>query len=176
MIALSESAWKPLMHAHGSATDIPPLLLTLLHYPRCVRDGDEPWHTLWSSLCMEHTIYDASIAAVPHILMIAEAAPWRIDDNFLCLPICIEICRKRDNSEFDASILNPYLKAMAKIPSIVHATMDREWNEEFCRVSCAALAVAKGHWEFGNAVLGFDPTIRVSSRDWMLSDDSESRQ
>jgi hypothetical protein len=74
MIALTEDAWKPLKHAYGTAENIPALLLTLVHYPQCRRPDDEPWSSLWDSLYHQGDTYNASIAAVPHILMIAEAA------------------------------------------------------------------------------------------------------
>jgi hypothetical protein len=165
MVPLTPDAWKSLTHAYGSAENIPALLLALPHYPRCEKYDDEPWYTLWSSLCHQQDICDAAIAAIPHILMIAEAAPWRIDHNYLSLPACIEICRRRDDLEFDSVLLAPYLKSLAKIPSIVHATKENEWNDGFCRAACAALAVAKGQWEYANVIIELDPETRREYED-----------
>ena len=164
---LISETWKSLKHAYGSAENIPALLLALPHYPRCEKHDDEPWYTLWSSLCHQQDIYNASIAAVPQILMIAEAAPWRIDHNYLSLPACIEICRRRDSLEFEEGILAPYLKSLANIPNIVHATKDSEWNDGFTRAACAALAVAKGQWEYANVIIELDPETRKEYENWL---------
>ena len=74
MLSLESPEWKILSHAYGTAEDIPPMLAELEHYPPHVQNDDEPWGTLWGSLCHQSDIYSASFAAVPHILRIAAAS------------------------------------------------------------------------------------------------------
>lgn len=59
--------WAQLIHAYGSAADTPGLFARLDGGP-----GDKDvWADLWSSLCHQGTVYDASFAALPLLTDIA---------------------------------------------------------------------------------------------------------
>ena len=59
--------WAHLTHAYGSAADTPGLFARLDGGP-----GDKDvWADLWSSLCHQGTVYDASFAALPLLTDIA---------------------------------------------------------------------------------------------------------
>ncbi|WP_416972837.1 hypothetical protein [Streptomyces sp. 4F14] len=59
--------WARLTHAYGSAVDTPGLFARLDGGP-----GDKAvWAALWSSLCHQGTVYDASFAALPLLTDIA---------------------------------------------------------------------------------------------------------
>jgi hypothetical protein len=96
MLPLDDPYWSELVHAYGKASDVPELLLALASStgPKTGYE-EEPWYSLWSSLCHQGDVYTASYAAVPHIVKIAcEAAP-PIDSSFLQLPAAIEVARGR---------------------------------------------------------------------------------
>lgn len=58
--------WRELTHAYGSAEDIPGL------FARLGGDDDaEVWEELWSALCHQGSVYDASWAALPQLTDIA---------------------------------------------------------------------------------------------------------
>lgn len=71
MIELGDPRWEKLSHAYGSAADIPELLRQLAGAtgPK-IRYDSEPWFTLWSSLCHQGDVYDASYAALPHLTVV----------------------------------------------------------------------------------------------------------
>ncbi|WP_367325435.1 hypothetical protein [Streptomyces sp. HUAS ZL42] len=58
--------WRELTHAYGSAEDIPGLFARLGG-----TDDDAVWQDLWSALCHQGSVYDASWAALPVLADIA---------------------------------------------------------------------------------------------------------
>lgn len=83
MLSLDDPRWRELRHAYGNAADVPDLLraLALSTGPK---EGyrDEPWFSLWSSLCHQGDVYTASYIAVPHIVQIASEATEPVDFSF----------------------------------------------------------------------------------------------
>ena len=77
--------WTTLRHAYGTAGDIPALLdrARVAPPPRDYRD--EPWFTLWSSLCHQGDVYTASYAAVPELIAIAEQRRSEARTSYACL-------------------------------------------------------------------------------------------
>ena len=71
MLELDDPRWSELSHAYGGASDIPALLRQLAKSPRQQGTKEEPWFTLWSSLCHQGDAYSASYAAIPHIVEMA---------------------------------------------------------------------------------------------------------
>ena len=67
MIALDSPRWGELIHAYGPASDTPGLLARLADDPT---DADA-WDELRGSLIHQYTVYQAALAAVPHVLVLA---------------------------------------------------------------------------------------------------------
>ena len=123
MLSLDDPQWSTLSHAYGNATDIPGLLHTLASSsgPSSGYEA-EPWFTLWSSLCHQGEAYDASYAAVPHIVSIAAMAPGPIDFGFFQLPATIEIARQNGRApEIPADLKSAYVSALANLSDCVAA-------------------------------------------------------
>ncbi|MER6027849.1 hypothetical protein [Streptomyces sp. NPDC001851] len=68
-----ETDWGQLSHAYGPADDIPGLLREMESEDADVRA--EAAHELFSALCHQGDIYDASAAAVPHLARLALHGP-----------------------------------------------------------------------------------------------------
>ncbi len=66
IVPMTTIDWHGLTHAYGTAEDIPGLFQRLGG-----ADDDEVWGELWSSLCHQGSVYDASWAALPHLTDIA---------------------------------------------------------------------------------------------------------
>lgn len=66
IVPMTTIDWHELTHAYGSAEDIPGLFQRLGG-----AEDDEVWQELWSSLCHQGSVYDASWAAVPRLTDIA---------------------------------------------------------------------------------------------------------
>ena len=167
MLAIDSPEWGVLEHCYGTAEDIPPLLAELSAYPPHVKYDDEPWHTLWSSLCHQSEIYPASFAAVPHILRLAAASPERICSSYLLLPACIEASRLSGLAPaIPDHLAASYHAAIATLPIIVASCFDREWDDDWVRTATAALCVAKGHGQLATAILDLTPDIMENFSTW----------
>ena len=143
MLPLESGRWRELTHAYGPAADIPPLLRSLESFPHS-RGKDEPWFTLWSSLCHQGDVYPASFAAVPHIVRVLALAPTRADASFFQLPACVEIARFRKSVVVPADLQGAYLDSLRRLPRLVAEAADREWDEGFLVCAMSAIATAKG--------------------------------
>lgn len=97
MLELDNSKWSQLTDAYGSASKIPTLLKQISHNPEPKTSRrDEPWFSLWSSLCHQGDVYTASYASVPHIMRIAlDNESKLLSSDFFLLPAAIEIARVR---------------------------------------------------------------------------------
>jgi hypothetical protein len=157
-----------LEHAYGSAADIPALLRQLETFPSSDNCRDEPWFTLWSSLCHQGDIYSASFAAVPHIIRIAALAPERVSRDFFLLPASIEIARCRDGKPFGVpeDFSDDYFAAWRSVPALVASCVQREWDDTFCRSAVAALCIAKGYVTLAEALLELSPDAVSDFLEW----------
>lgn len=98
MLELDDPRWSEIPDAYNHGEKIPRLLKQLQSNPSPKGPTDEPWFSLWSSLCHQGTIYPASFAAVPHIIRIGHAASGPIDKNFFLLPKEIFVTQIQGNS------------------------------------------------------------------------------
>jgi len=158
--------WNELDHAYGKASDIPQLLNDLEEYPFFEKYDDEPFYTLWSSLCHQGDVYSASYTAVPRIVSLIEKAPERVNYNYFLLPVCIEIARLKGNGpEITKDIECSYIKAvnsMAKLIGIVPSP-----NELMVSVLSAATAVSYGNAELAEAILELTPDTLAEFQEWL---------
>ena len=161
MIELDDPRWPTLSHAYGSAADIPELLrkLACATGPTTGYDS-EPWFTLWSSLCHQGDVYDASYAALPHIVEIACDAKEPIDFRFFQLPAAIEIARSSGNGpDVPADLTDAYRDAVSQLAECVALHRHEEWDEPMLLSAMSALAVAKGQNKIAEAVMNLDDDL-----------------
>lgn len=136
------------------------MLRELEAFPEHRAHDDEPWHTLWSSLCHQYGIFPASFAAVPHIVRIALTDPLRACIDYIMLPTSIEACRLScDPQEVPESLSDAYFAAIAKLPGLVTARLGDDWDGVFARVATSALCAAKGHGKLAHAILDLSDDI-----------------
>lgn len=161
MIELSDPLWSKLSHAYGSAVDVPELLRQLASSPGPkVGYDSEPWFSLWSSLCHQGDVYDASYAALPHIVEIACNATKPIDFSFFQLPAAIEIGRRNGKGPaIPANLAKAYGDAVTRLTECVTLHRDEDWDETTLLSAVSALAVAKGHYRVAEAIMNFDDDI-----------------
>lgn len=158
MLSLDDPRWNDLQDAYGRATRIPELLRALAASPGPVSSyEDEPWFSLWSSLCHQGDTYAASYAAVPHIVKIACEAQGPIDFSFFQLPAAIEIARVTGHGPAppDADA-DAYRRAIADLMECVNLHRYEPWDRSMLLSAAAAQAVAKGHIEIAEALIDLD--------------------
>lgn len=161
MIELGDPRWEKLSHAYGSAADIPELLRQLASAtgPK-IRYDSEPWFTLWSSLCHQGDVYDASYAALPHIVEIACNAKGPIDFSFFQLPATIEIARhSKKGPPVPTDLANAYGDAVSRLTECVALHRHDDWDDSTLLSAASALAAAKGHHRVAEAIMNLDDDI-----------------
>lgn len=158
MLSLDDPRWNELRDAYGHATGIPELLRALSASPGATSSyKDEPWFSLWSSLCHQGDVYTASYAAVPHIVQMACEADGPIAFSFFQLPTAIEIARVTGHGpDLPDDCADDYRQAIAGLMEAVNLHRHRSWDQSTLLSATAAQAVAKGHIEVAEALLNLD--------------------
>jgi hypothetical protein len=161
VIALDSDEWKQLRHCYGPAEDIPSLLRQLAANPRPQHVyTDEPWFSLWSSLCHQGDVYDGSYASVPHIVEIGTLAAGPIDFGFFLLPACIEIARKKGRGpSLPERLEQAYFAALRGLHDCALRHADDDWDCSMAVSVAAALAAAKAQHQLAEALSNLDPEM-----------------
>ena len=146
MLQLDDSRWSELSHAYGGASDTPLLLRQLAEHPEQLGPNEEPWFTLWSSLCHQGDVYSASYAAIPHLVEIAISTPRPIDFSFFLLPASVDVARINGRGpEVPAFLISAYDEAILRLPDCLSAHRAESWSQDMTIAAAAAVAVSKGH-------------------------------
>lgn len=158
MLPLENPDWQRLTHAYGCAADIPEMLRMLAESPQPAQEYEqEPWFTLWSSLCHQGDAYDASYAAVPHLLHIAMRSPSPVDSSFFHLPAAIDMARHNGRGPAIPPRLEAaYHTAIGALTECVGRHLGAAWEEADLQMALVALAVAKGHHRLAEAIMNLD--------------------
>jgi hypothetical protein len=151
------ASWKNLEHAYGSAENIPVLLAQLSGFPDEHSYEQEPWFTLWSSLCHQGDIYPASFAAVPEIVKHLATDPKRATFSFFALPASIEIARAKDNLAIPAELSAAYFEAIRSLGPLAASMARPDADPLVCRAATAAFAAAVGQHGYAELVLEIPP-------------------
>ncbi len=90
--------WSVYRHAYGPASDIPHLLPSAEQAASNREFGSEPWHSLWSALCHQDSVYPASYRAPPDLVRIARARADSVRSEALLLAAAIFVCSHHSNA------------------------------------------------------------------------------
>jgi hypothetical protein len=161
MISLDSDEWLRLRHAYGAASDIPALIRQVRADPSPkVGYTDEPWFSLWSALCHQGDAYEASYAAVPHLVRIAIDASGPIDRGFFSLPACIEVARAKGRGpQVSPDLQADYSDALRRMPECIYQHASDDWDSDMAQAITAALAAAKGQHQLAEAIINLDSHI-----------------
>ena len=168
ILSLDNPRWNSLQHAYGVASDIPALLRQLESLPDS-KGESEPWFSLWSALAHQGDVYSASFAAVPHIIEALSVAPLKVSSTYFQFPAWVEICRSNKNVVVPSDLLPAYSAALAKLPSLVAATAEREWDEDFLACALSAIAASKGFTKVAEAAQELTPSVASEFMEWFWS-------
>jgi hypothetical protein len=161
VISLDSPEWAQFRHAYGAAANIPLLIKQLAGTPR--RKGtpqEEPWFSLWSALCHQGDVYDASYAALPHFVRIANTAAGPIDFDFFLLPACIEVARSKGRGpKIPTALSEAYFGALQNLHECAFRHAADAWDIDMTRSVAAALAAAKGQYRLAEALIDLDADL-----------------
>ncbi len=158
MLSLDDPRWGELRHAYGPAGNVPDLLRALASSTAPKSSyKDEPWFTLWSSLCHQGDVYTASYAAVPHIVRIAGEVKGPVDFAFFQLPTAIEVARQTGRGpDIPEAYADDYHRAIFQLVENVSLHRAEAWDRSMLLSAAAAQSVAKGHVDVAEALLNLD--------------------
>jgi hypothetical protein len=159
--------WADLEHAYGSAGNIPHLLQQLFALPAS-SGRDEPWFSLWSALAHQGDVYSASFAAVPHVVRALSIAPTEADSSFFHFPAWVEVCRQKTATPIPADLRQAYFNALACLPPLVAAAVDRECDGSTLACILSAIAAAKGYGTVAEAVQELTPDVATEFIEWFF--------
>jgi len=167
VLILESNCWSELRHAYGPATDIPALLSQLSTLPSS-QGKAEPWFSLWSALAHQGDVFDASFAAVPHVVRAAETNPLGADAVYFQFPAWIEICRRKQRLEVPRELAVAYFDALARLPSLVAEASARDWDADFLQCALSAIAAAKGQPLVAEAAQELSPEVAGEFMEWFF--------
>jgi hypothetical protein len=169
MLALDSSRWHELWHARGDGNDIP-ALLRQLEVQRSLSPSqteENLWDLLWDRLEHQFTVYDASYAAVPHLIRIAALSDKNPHYSYFLLPAAIEISRAMGYGRpLPDDLAAAYHYAIHQFPNLASRFVDTPWDEALTRGIAAAVAVAKGHILLANTVMDLRPETIEEYYQW----------
>lgn len=161
MLSLNDPRWSSLSHAYGSARDIPALIFALAEHTEPMPSYDsEPWFSLWSSLCHQDDVFEASYAAVPHIVQIGCKASGPIDFNFFQFPASVEVGRQSGRApSVPPDLAEAYHSAIKEIETCIERHRSEDWDEDMLLSVLSAQAAAKGNCRIAQAIMNLDDNL-----------------
>lgn len=166
ILSLDSPRWNTLQHAYGVASDIPALLRQLTALPDS-HGKSEPWFSLWSALAHQGDVYSASFAAVPHVVEALSSSPSKAGSTYFQFPAWVEICRAKNCISVPSDLLPAYHAALAKLPSLVAAAAEREWDEDLLVCTLSAIAASRGFTTVAEAALELTPSVATEFMEWL---------
>ena len=119
-----------------------------------------PWVDLWSSLCHQGDVYEASYAALPHLVDIACSAEGSIDFSFFLLPACIEVARENKHGPMIPEYLDSaYFLAITRLGEAVALHRNDPWDQAMLLSAMSAQAVSKGHHRVAEVLINLDNNL-----------------
>jgi hypothetical protein len=169
MLALDSPRWNTLWHARGEGGDIPGLLrqLEAQRSTSFSQTEIELWDMLWDRLEHQMTVYDASYAAVPHLVRIASLSSHAPGYDFFLLPAIVEVHRRLGYGEpLPDDLAESYRHAIQQLPQLASQFVDVPWDEALTRSIATALAVAKGHVLLADIIRDLRPETIEAYYQW----------
>ena len=149
MIPLDDPRWRELKGGYGIQYDVSVDL-------RSLEAGQNVWEILWQELHHQGDLGEASYAAVPHLVRIAESA-LRRDWNFFGLVSLIEIERHRkSNPPIPTWLKSDYDEALVRLLVLALKELAVSSDAVTVRSALAAIALAKNNHKLGALLAHFD--------------------
>ena len=158
MLERDDPAWRTLGHAYGVAEDIPSLLDALdACHPLPARWQDEPLASLWQALCHQTSIFDASYAAVPHLIEIAARRP-AVERAWVLHLVGSIVAYAPLGAALPEALRQAYESARARGAELVRATLAATRPERLRDglLLMADLAACRGHARLARAIMAME--------------------
>jgi hypothetical protein len=142
MLSLDDPRWKELRGGYRVPYDASPALARL-------ERGEDAWGELWQELHHQGDLGEASYAAVPHLVRIAESSGSR-DWKFYGLISTIEVERHRKtNPSVPGWLAEDYRRAWCKALELAAEDLHHQRDTTTMRSILGAVALGSGHLKLG---------------------------
>jgi len=95
-------------------------------------------------------------------------APTKADSSFFHFPAWVEICRQKTTTPVPEDLRQAYFAALARLPSLVAAAVDREWDDSFLACILASIAAAKGYGTVAEAAQELTRDVAQEFIEWFF--------
>ena len=166
MIPLEDPRWSELRDAYGKADTVS----TILRAIYAGEANDEVWADLWSRICHQGDVSEASYAAVPHLVRIARVSRQTRWD-LVALPAAIEVARLAGRApDIPADLAMEYHAAVGDLAEVCLMRVKLPWDHVGGQAVLAALAASKGLGVLAESILELGPRsaaefLQSTSRD-----------
>ena len=132
-------------------------------YPKVYTD--EPWFTLWSSLCHQGSVYTGSYAAVPYLIDIAQSKDSKYQLKFIDLIASIHCFRTaKGQDRIPEQLIESYNLAIEQSLNLSYELIKLPLSEpETLKSLLAAIATFKGNNELGAMLYWLETEIECDS-------------
>ena len=161
MLNLDDKRWLDLNAAYGPAKNIPDLIASLENFPDSKNYEDEPYFSLWSSLCHQGDIYTASYASFPHLIELCKTSPDKAKLSAIQLAVSIDMARLSNpkSPALPLDLSDDYFKAKQELLGVVVVMMQRNPSEELAVIVMQATALNVDNAKWAAAIAEFNPEI-----------------
>ena len=167
MLNLDSPEWAHLQQAYGTAEGIPALLKSLREFPSEADYESDPWFSLWNCLCHQGDVFDASFAAVPHIVKVLESSPDKATISMLLMPAAIEVARAKNLVDVPKGLLPDYELALSSLAKLAGTAAKRNWDASLGRAAMAAFAVSVGDIELAELLIEMPDDAVPDTIEWL---------
>ena len=159
MLELGSSRWAQLRDAYGPASTVPDLLRALPSAPAPAPPEAQPWFDLWSRLCHQGDVYEASYAALPHIVAASRgrAPAERVEFLILAGAIAEGSCRTRAPRVPD-DLRRAFLSAIDDSVPLALEALECADDADTIHALLSSLAALKGQPELAAGIAALEPT------------------
>jgi hypothetical protein len=92
----------------------------------------------------------------------------KADSSFFYFPAWVEICRQKMAAPIPEDLRQAYFAALARLPSLVAAAADREWEDRTLSCMLSVIAAAKGCGAVAEAALELTPEVATAFMEWLV--------
>jgi hypothetical protein len=114
-------------------------------------------------------VYEASYAAVPHVIEALAKSPAKADLSFFHFPVWVEICRAKGGPPIPQGLADSYFAALQQLPVLVARASEEKRNTESVACLMASIAVAHGQPTMAEVALELSEADAKGILEWLLS-------
>jgi hypothetical protein len=103
-----------------------------------------------------------------HVVRALSIAPAKADPKPFHSPAWVETCRQKTATRIPEDLHQAYFAALTRLPSLVAATADREWDDSVLACALSAIAAARSYGTAAEAAQALTPAVAEEFVEWFF--------